>query len=90
MPMSVEQLRTVVGNGRFFGVRFVKRTDGSIRHMVARTGVASPLTPTSQPRTWDPASKGLLQVWDVHKRAYRLIPAESILEIHAGGQRIVP
>jgi len=90
MGFTVQQMRDIVGNGKFFGVLFIKRTDGQLRHMVARTGVIPPPPPSGQERTWDPADKGLLQVWDVGKRAYRMVPCDSIQEVHFRGQRIVP
>ncbi len=85
--MEVQQLRSMVSDGKIFGVKFIKRTDGRLRVMAARVGVI-PKVVSNQPRTWDPESKGLLQVWDLHKRGYRMIPADSIQEVTVRGQRI--
>lgn len=86
--MQLEDLRALVSDGKIFGVRFIKRTDGTLRTMAARTGVKPP--PSTEQRHWDPADKGLLQVWDVHKRGFRFIPADSVREVRVRGQRIVP
>ena len=86
--MELSALKSLVADGRFFGVKFIKRTDGTLRSMTARTGVVPPPSPHSGERNWDPDDKGLLQVWDVQKRAYRMIPAENICELSVHGQRI--
>ncbi len=62
---------------RIFAVDFRKRDDGTLRHMVCRTGVRVGLV-GGKP-AYDPAVHGLLLVWDVQKRAYRTIPVEGIL-----------
>lgn len=90
MTITVHRMKELVGNGRFFGVKFIKRTDGSLRSMVARTGVKPPPSKTGTHREWDPEEKGLLQVWDVQKRGFRMIPAENVQELRCGGQRITP
>lgn len=87
--MQLDELRTMVSDGKIFGVRFIKRTDGSMRTMAARTGV-KPKQDSLEQRHWDPADKGLLQVWDVHKRGFRFIPADAVREVRVRGQRIVP
>ncbi len=46
--------------GKIFTVDFIKRGDGSLRRMIARTGVSKGVTGTG--RKFDPASHGLLSV----------------------------
>jgi hypothetical protein len=62
---------------RLFSVDFHKRVDATLRHMVCRTGVRVGLVGGKS--TYDPASHGLVLVWDVQKRAHRTIPLEGIL-----------
>lgn len=85
--MEVAELNSLVKDGKIFGVKFIKRTDGTTRTMAARTGV-KPKQPGVDQRNWDPADKGLLQVWDVHKRDFRFVPADSVLEVKVRGRRI--
>jgi hypothetical protein len=87
MAMPLEELRKLVSDGHIFGARFIKRTDGKIRTMSCRTGV-QPKQISSQPRQWDPTEKGLLQVWDMHKKGYRMIPADSLLQLSVRGRKI--
>jgi len=68
-------------NGRFFSVRFRKQ-DGSIREMVARTGVGRYIT--GKGLRFDPKSKGLIVVFDVEQRGYRIIRLENILSFRCG------
>jgi hypothetical protein len=70
--------------GKFLSVEFTKRSDGSLRQMVCRTGVYSHLrggTPS-----YDAASKGLLTVFSVHDNNYRAVPIEGLLRIKINGK----
>ncbi len=86
--MELSVLKSLVADGKIFGVKFIKRTDGSLRTMAARTGVVPASSPNNAERNWDPDTKGLLQVWDVHKRDYRMVPADGICELSFHGQRM--
>lgn len=83
--MELERLREVVDDGKFFTVKFTKRTDGKVRVMNCR--VRPPVT-GGPGMPYDPSQKDLLVVWDLHKRAYRQIPADAVLELRAHGLRI--
>lgn len=84
--MTHDQLKDAIVNsrGRIFRVRFVKRTTGEQRTMVARTGV----------RAWrrggelafDPEKKGLLIVADMQKKGYRSIPWNDVTSFKMGGE----
>ena len=79
--MEVSELRRLVGDGKIFSCTFVKRSDHSVRRMVARTGVKLGLT--GKGSAYDPESKGLLTVYDMEKKGYRTIPSENVVEIRA-------
>jgi len=55
-------------NGKFFSVQFIKK-DGTVRNMVARTGV----------------TVGVIRIWDVQKKAFRSIPLNRINHIKFRG-----
>lgn len=71
-------------NGRIFSIKFTKRTDGSIREMVCRTGVTSHIKGTGAPRDWKKLD--LISVFDMQKAAYRSIPVEGIFEVKVDGE----
>lgn len=76
--------------GKLFSVRFAKRSDGSVRTMCCRTGVANRRQGGSL--AFDPASKGLILVFDMNigtaggQGAYRMIPIEGLLQIKIDGE----
>lgn len=86
--MELSEFKGLVADGKFFSVKFIKRTDGRMRTMLCRTGVIPPPSPHAGERHWNPDDKGLLQVWDCHAKGYRMIPVENLREISAHGQRI--
>jgi hypothetical protein len=63
-------------HGEPFAVRFVKRSNGEVREMTARTEVTKGLK--GGERAYDFEEKGLVGVWDVMKEQYRVIPVEGI------------
>ena len=70
--------------GRLFGVWFVKRSDGTLRHMTCRTDVAKGTT--GGQLAFDPQDRDLLGVYDVQKAAYRFIPLENVLALKVDGK----
>jgi hypothetical protein len=56
-----------VPTGRFFKVVFTKRTDGSRREMLCRTGVSKYLKGGAQ--AYEPDAKNLIFVWDAERFA---------------------
>lgn len=82
--MELSKLKSLTAGGKIFSCKFVKRTDGSIRNMIARTGVSKGIT--GEGRAWDPTERGLLPVYDMQARGYRMIPAESVMEVRAKGK----
>ena len=57
-------------NGRFFSVSFIKK-DGSERKMTARLGVKKNIKGVGM--KYDPLERNLIVVFDIHKKAYRMI-----------------
>lgn len=72
-------------SGHIFAVEFVKRTDGTIREMLCRTGVTKGTHGGSM--GYDPADHGLLSVYDMQKGGFRSVPVENILHLSMDGQR---
>lgn len=70
--------------GHIFSVTFRKRTNGEIRKMVARFGVAKNLKGTGQ--RFSTAEKGLLTVFDMEKHAYRMINLPDLISARINGQ----
>lgn len=72
-------------SGHIFAVEFIKRTDGSIREMLCRTGVTKGTHGGSM--GYKPEDHGLLSVYDMQKQGFRSIPVENILHLSMNGQR---
>lgn len=69
--------------GRFFSIRFIKRTDGTVREMLCRYGVQS--HKRGGESAYDFKEHKLVCVFDVHKNGYRSIPIEGMLDITING-----
>ncbi len=85
--MNTEQLRTLIkslAGQKIFSVDFTKRTTGEARTMVCRLGVTKGQSGGELP--FDPVEKGLLPVFDMQKKGYRMISLESVTEIRANGE----
>jgi len=61
--------------GKIFSVTFTKK-DGSIRKMVCRTGVSKGVKGIGL--KFDPNAKNLMVVFDMHKKAFRMINLSTI------------
>lgn len=70
----LEQIKKT--NGKIFSVTFVKK-DGTLRKMTARLGVKKDIKGVGL--SFDPAAKQLVVVFDMHKRAYRMINLQTII-----------
>lgn len=64
-------------NGKFFSVSFIKK-DGTTRKMTARLGVKKNIKGIGM--KYDPSEKNLIVVFDVHKKAYRMINLSTIFK----------
>lgn len=79
--MEIEFVSNLVKNGKIFSVEFIKRTNGQMRRMVARTGVRS----EGGSLNYDPHYHNLITVYDMEKRGFRNIPVDNIISLKAGG-----
>jgi hypothetical protein len=81
--ISKEQAEQLIRatKGKFFTVTFTKK-DGTTRVMNARLGVKAYLKGGELP--YDAASKGLIPVFDIPKRAYRIVNLNTITNLKIG------
>jgi len=70
--------------GRFFCIEFVKRTTGELRPMLCRYGVRKYVTGVGM--AFNPNEQNLVVVWDVKKKAYRMIPLEGVVRVKVRGE----
>jgi hypothetical protein len=91
-PEKITRIRAFLRGtlGKIMTVKFTKRSTGEERTMVCRTGVRAhlkdPEAPTSAKIIIQDHDNDLLRVYDMHKRAYRMIALESVREISSGGE----
>jgi hypothetical protein len=64
-------------NGRFFSVSFIKK-DGTERKMTARLGVKKDIKGVGL--KFNPSERNLIVVFDIHKKAYRMINLSTIFK----------
>jgi hypothetical protein len=70
--------------GKIFSVKFIKRSTGELREMVARTGVKAHLK--GGDAAYKFSDKALISVYDLQKAAYRAIPLDGIVSLKSGGE----
>jgi hypothetical protein len=70
-------------NGKIFTATFVKK-DGTDRVMNCRKGVKSYLN--GGELAFDPKAKGLIVVFDVQKKAYRMIGVKTLKALKINGE----
>ena len=88
---AVKIILETKADGTFFSVKGIKRETGEIRYFKScRGGVAKYVT--GKGMAYDPATKGLISVWEAGnteekdgKDKYRLIAIEGILEVQSAG-----
>lgn len=67
-------------NGKFFTVKFTKRSTGEVRVMNCRLNVTKHLK--GGEKAYDDTVHRLLTVYDIKAQGYRCIPLESLIEIN--------
>ena len=70
--------------GKIFSVSFTKK-NGEPREMTARLGVKKHLT--GKGRVYNPSDYNILCAFDTHKKGYRTIPFERLLEVRFRGKK---
>ena len=70
--------------GNIYSVSFKKRTDGTIRKMICRGKVVKGLRGGTL--KFNPLERDLVQVYDMRKKGYRLVPCENVISIKAKGK----
>lgn len=95
MPMTVTEAVTWICNqaSKIFTVRFVKRTDGTVREMTCRLGVMIRKGLADGERAYEPDQKNLIWVYDFKcaqkgEAARRSIPIEGLQAVKIDGQWI--
>jgi hypothetical protein len=86
LKISEPELRKKVGT-RFFGVKFVKRTNNKVRTMSCRLGVYPERKPKFQRSLTNPADHGLIKVWCADAKNYRSVPLDNIISLTIDGKR---
>lgn len=84
--MKTEQLTSFIKSiteNQIFGVTFTKK-NGDIRDMTCRLNVTKHLK--GGELNFDPVEKGLLPVYDLVKKGYRMISLATVTELRAGGE----
>lgn len=90
--MSAETLRTFLRStaGKIMTVWFIKRTTGELRQMNCRTEVkkhlAHPEDPVNPVIVAQDKKHDVLRVFDMRKRAYRMINLRTVTRIRCGGK----
>lgn len=91
-PEKITRIRAFLRGtlGQIMTVKFTKRSTGKERTMVCRTGVKkhlkNPAAPTSVRIIAQDHKNDLLRVYDMKKKAYRMISLESVREIKSNGE----
>ena len=85
---KIEQVKKMLQDnnktGNIYSVSFQKRTDGSVRKMICRGKVFKGLRGGTL--KFNPLERDLVQVYDMRKKGYRLIPCENVISIKAKGK----
>jgi hypothetical protein len=82
-PISKAEAKQMIRDtkGKFFTVTFIKK-DGTTRVMNARLGVKAYLKGGELP--YDPEEKGLIPVYDVKTKDYRMVNINTITKLKIG------
>ena len=84
MSHTFTAIKDAVSDGKLFSVTFVK-SDGSIRFMLARTGVKK-YRKTTFDKVRTAINPNLITVFDMQKKEYRSFHQDSVLALKMKGQ----
>lgn len=83
--MQVSRLKVINDtNGKIFAVKFIKK-NGAMRVMLARLGVRKDLKGGGNNGANE--SNGLITVWDMVAKGYRMINIETLISLNASGEQ---
>jgi hypothetical protein len=80
----LEEIQTA--NNTIFSVEFIKK-DGSVRTMTARLHVKKGVKGTGM--AYNPIEKGLLPVWDMQKKGFRMINLKTVTKLQIRKEQII-
>jgi len=81
---TLAQIQTA--NNTIFSVTFIKK-DGTLRKMVCRLNVKKGVN--GKGMNYDPIEKGLLPVYDLDKRGFRMINMKTITSLKIRKEQII-
>ena len=89
LEISQDQAITMIQNtnGRFFGVDFQKKNSDEVRVMNARTGVSRYVTGGGL--KFDATQKGLIPVYDIINKGYRMININGLMKLRTNGETYI-
>lgn len=89
LPVSTMVAGDILSNtkGKFFSVVFTKRSDGTTRKMLCRTGVKK--YTNGEGLKYSPKDYGLIPVYSILDKEYRSIPISGIKSFTAHGTEFV-
>lgn len=82
--LELTQLIKTLSENTIFGATFVKRTTGETRDMVCRLGVKKGTN--GKGLNFDPVEKGLLPVYDLKSKGFRMINLNTLKELRIRGK----
>jgi len=83
IKQTLEQIQTA--ENTIFYVEFIKK-DGSLRKMKCRLNVKKGVKGTGM--AYNPIEKGLLPVWDMQKKGFRMINLSTVTELTIKGEAL--
>ena len=75
--------KILANGGKFFGVTFTKK-NGAERNMTARRGVTRYVT--GEGLKYAPSDYGLLNVYDVNAKGYRMVNSQTLTALRINGE----
>lgn len=85
--MTLQEFLDKTSAGHIFTINFTKRTNGEVRTMNCRRGVARHLH--GGQLAFDPAKHNLLTVFDMQKQGYRMVNLDDLHWLNLDGHAYV-
>lgn len=81
--MTLQEIVEKVNKGQIFSAKFIKK-NGEVRDMVCRLGVVKYLKGGEM--AYDAKARNLLPVFDMQKKAYRMINISTLIQLKINGE----